>query len=89
MGNIGMSELLVILVIVMVLFGAKRLRNVGSDLGAAIKGFRESMREGDKDAVEGGDAADKRLEQNAASRVAEAGVVRDSTAKEEAVNPKH
>lgn len=88
MGNIGIWELLIILLIVMLLFGAKRLRNVGSDLGAAIKGFRESMREGDKDAVEGGDAADKRLEQNVASRVADAGTVRDSAAKEEAVNPK-
>ena len=41
-------ELLLILAIVLVLFGTKRLRNLGSDLGNAIKGFRDAMREGDK-----------------------------------------
>ncbi len=42
----GMSiwQLLIILVIVLVLFGAKRLRNIGSDLGSAVKGFKESMK---------------------------------------------
>ena len=38
--GIGIKELLVILVIVIVLFGTKKLRNVGSDLGGAIKSFR-------------------------------------------------
>jgi sec-independent protein translocase protein TatA len=47
--GIGFKELLIILVIVLVLFGAKRLRNIGSDLGAAIKGFRKSVREGEED----------------------------------------
>lgn len=41
----GFKELLIILLIVLVLFGAKRLRNIGSDLGSAIRGFRSSMRE--------------------------------------------
>lgn len=41
----GITELVIILVIVLVLFGAKRLRNVGSDLGAAVKGFRTSVKE--------------------------------------------
>ncbi|MFZ4790740.1 MAG: twin-arginine translocase TatA/TatE family subunit [Candidatus Competibacteraceae bacterium] len=41
-------ELLLILVIVLVLFGGTRLRNLGSDLGSAIRGFRSSMKEGDK-----------------------------------------
>lgn len=43
-------ELLLILAIVLVLFGTKRLSTLGSDLGNAIKGFREAMREGDKTA---------------------------------------
>ncbi|HHL45404.1 MAG TPA: Sec-independent protein translocase subunit TatA [Gammaproteobacteria bacterium] len=38
-------QLLIILAIVLVLFGAKRLRNVGSDMGAAIKGFRTAMKD--------------------------------------------
>jgi len=46
-----------ILAIVLVLFGAKRLRNVGSDLGGAIKGFKSAMKEGEE---EGGE--DEQLE---------------------------
>ncbi len=42
-------QLLIILAIVLVLFGAKRLRNVGSDLGAAIKGFRTAMKEDEEE----------------------------------------
>lgn len=41
-------ELLLILVIVLVLFGGSRLRNLGTDLGSAIRGFRDSMKEGGK-----------------------------------------
>ena len=41
-------ELLLILVIVLVLFGGTRLRNLGSDLGSAIRGFRDSMKDGAK-----------------------------------------
>jgi sec-independent protein translocase protein TatA len=44
MGNLGMTELLVILAIVVLLFGTKRLGSLGSDLGSAIKGFRSSMK---------------------------------------------
>jgi sec-independent protein translocase protein TatA len=46
--GISLSELLVLLLIVIVLFGTHRLRNVGSDLGAAIKGFRNAVKEHDK-----------------------------------------
>ncbi len=41
-------QLIIILAIVLVLFGAKKLRNVGSDLGSAIKNFRESVKQGDE-----------------------------------------
>ena len=43
--GISIWQLLIILAIVLVLFGAKRLRNVGGDLGGAIKGFRQAMKE--------------------------------------------
>lgn len=47
-------QILIVLVIVLLLFGTKRLRNVGSDLGAAIKGFRTGMKDGkDEDAEPG------------------------------------
>ena len=44
--GIGMTELLIILGIVIVIFGTKKLRNVGSDLGGAVKGFKDAMNEG-------------------------------------------
>ena len=42
-GGISVWQLLIILAIVVMLFGTKRLRTLGSDLGAAIKGFRSSV----------------------------------------------
>jgi sec-independent protein translocase protein TatA len=54
--GISVWQLLIILAIVLVLFGAKRLKNVGSDLGGAIKGFKQSMREGEAE------TGDKNLE---------------------------
>ena len=44
-GGISVTQLLILLVIVMLVFGTKRLRNIGSDLGSAIKGFRKGMEE--------------------------------------------
>ena len=45
--GIGIWQLVIILVIVLLLFGAKRLRNVGSDLGSAVKGFKKSIKDED------------------------------------------
>ncbi len=47
--GIGIKELLVILVIVIVVFGTKKLRNIGTDLGGAIKNFRSAVKEGEVD----------------------------------------
>jgi len=47
--GISVTQLLIILVIVIVLFGTKRLRNIGGDLGGAVKGFRSAMKEGGDD----------------------------------------
>ena len=47
MGGLGMRELLIILLVVLVVFGAKKLRTVGSDLGAAVRGFKKAMNEGE------------------------------------------
>jgi sec-independent protein translocase protein TatA len=43
MGGISIWQLLIVLVIVLLLFGTKRLKNIGSDLGGAVKGFRSAM----------------------------------------------
>lgn len=48
-GGISIWQLLIILAIVIMLFGTKRLRNLGSDLGSAVKGFRSSLKDEDQD----------------------------------------
>ena len=45
----GVTELLIVLAIVALLFGTKRLRNIGSDMGSAIKGFRSAMKEDEQE----------------------------------------
>ncbi len=50
--GISIWQLLIILAIVLLLFGAKRLRNLGGDLGAAVKGFRSAVKEGDEESKE-------------------------------------
>jgi sec-independent protein translocase protein TatA len=62
--GISIWQLLIILVIVIVLFGTKRLGTIGSDLGKAIKGFKNAMHEGEE---EGQD--DKKLESKESGRV--------------------
>lgn len=47
--RLGPVELFIILAIVVVLFGAGRIANIGSELGSAIRNFREGMRSGDSD----------------------------------------
>lgn len=69
MMGISVWQLLIILAIVLVLFGAKRLKNVGSDLGGAIKGFKKSMREGE-------DEADQSLKDKDQGRVIDGEVTR-------------
>lgn len=46
LGGISPWSLLIILVIVVVIFGTKRLRNAGGDLGGAVKNFKDSMKDG-------------------------------------------
>ena len=49
-GGISIWQLLIVLVIVLLLFGTKRLKNIGSDLGNAVKGFKGAMKDGGDDA---------------------------------------
>jgi len=49
MGTWGIGHWIILLVIVLVIFGTKKLRNIGADLGGAVRGFKDGMREsGDK-----------------------------------------
>ncbi|MCB1759608.1 MAG: Sec-independent protein translocase subunit TatA [Gammaproteobacteria bacterium] len=49
-GGISIWQLLIVLVIVLLLFGTKRLKNIGSDLGSAVKGFKGAMKDGEHEA---------------------------------------
>jgi sec-independent protein translocase protein TatA len=44
MGSISIWHWVIVLVIVLLIFGTKKLRNVGSDLGGAVKGFKDGMK---------------------------------------------
>ena len=68
MGGISIWQLLNILVIVIHLIGTKKLRNIGTDLGGAIKTFKKSMKEDDEDEqkqIEGDETADTELQEPA------------------------
>lgn len=62
-GGISIWQLVIILVIVVLLFGTKRLKNIGSDLGSAVKGFKKSIN--DEQAVEKKDDASDQLSNDA------------------------
>jgi len=64
-GGISIWQLLIVLVIVLLLFGSKKLRGLGSDLGGALKGFRGAMQEGEKE--EGKPEAQTKLDSAASS----------------------
>jgi sec-independent protein translocase protein TatA len=46
MGSLSIWHWLIVLVIVVMVFGTKKLKNVGSDLGSAVKGFKDGMKDG-------------------------------------------
>jgi len=57
---IGMRELIIILLVVLVIFGTKKLRTIGSDLGGAVRGFKKAMGDGEAE----GEQAAKQIKQS-------------------------
>jgi sec-independent protein translocase protein TatA len=49
MGSFSIWHWLIVLVVVLLIFGTKKLRNVGSDLGGAVRGFKEGMKSAEED----------------------------------------
>ncbi len=74
--GIGIWQLLIILAIVLLLFGSKKLKNLGSDLGGAIRGFKKSVKDGESSES----SESEKLEENTESNVIEGEVT--STKKE-------
>ena len=60
-GGISPWSLLIILVIILLLFGTKRLRNMGSDLGGAFKSFKQSMKDEDNPKSENNDSESEKV----------------------------
>ncbi len=56
MGSLSIWHWLIVLVIVMMVFGTKKLRNMGQDLGGAVKGFKDGLKEGSADAAKPADS---------------------------------
>lgn len=77
-GGISIWQLLIILLIVVLLFGTKKLRNMGGDIGSALKNFRKAVKDGDnepadaKDASEAGEGAPPKVEDQQKGRVIDA-----------------
>jgi len=59
LGGISIWQLLIILVIVALIFGTKRLRGIGGDLGGAVKGFKKAINDDTKENEEAIDNAEK------------------------------
>ncbi len=57
MGSLSIWHWLIVLVIVLLIFGTKKLRNMGADLGGAVKGFKDGMKGGEADKKPGEIAA--------------------------------
>ena len=51
MGGLSIWHWLIVLLVVVLIFGTKKLRNIGQDLGGAVKGFKEGMKPGDETAA--------------------------------------
>ena len=71
LGNIGPMQLLIIFLIVLLIFGTKKLRNVGGDLGSAIRDFRKGM-SNEEEQEEKKDGKDSTTEESTSTESSEA-----------------
>ena len=71
MGTLSIWHWLIVLLIVMLVFGTKKLRNIGDDLGGAVKGFKQGVREGDAENKPADPASSQPLQQGKSAQVIE------------------
>ena len=75
MGTFSIWHWIIVLIIVLLIFGTKKLRNLGGDLGGAIKNFKQSMKEGaESDTPDSGEDEEARKNKNDSGRVIDAEV---------------
>ena len=75
MGSFSIWHWLIVLLVVVLIFGTKKLRNIGQDLGGAVKGFKEGMKTGDDAATPGKEPEPSQI----AGRTIEGEVKKEST----------
>jgi sec-independent protein translocase protein TatA len=80
MGGLSIWHWLIVLVVVVLIFGTKKLRNIGQDLGGAVKGFKEGMKS-DADAAAGSGTAEPPPAQQIPGRTIDAEVKKETSAK--------
>ena len=78
MGSLSILHWLIVLVIVILVFGTKKLRNIGEDLGGAVKGFKQGMKEAEADNKPVGAAAQQPPQQVSGGQTIE-GEIREKT----------
>jgi len=71
MGSFSIWHWLIVLVIILLIFGTKKLRNVGQDLGGAVKGFKDGLKEGEADVTKPAVGADTPATPPSAGRTVE------------------
>ena len=76
MGGLSIWHWLIVLLVVVLIFGTKKLRNIGQDLGGAVKGFKEGMKGAESDA-DAGKPADEAPPQQIPGRTIDAEVKKD------------
>jgi len=69
--GISIWQLLILLAVVILIFGTKKLKNVGGDLGSAIKGFKSAVKDGEKDGAQQKVAQDESASSSTESTVEE------------------
>jgi len=81
MGGLSIWHWLIVLLVIVLIFGTKKLRNVGQDLGGAVKGFKEGMKSADEPAAPGTDAAPAQSSAQLGGKTIEGEVTKETSTK--------
>jgi sec-independent protein translocase protein TatA len=81
MGGLSIWHWLIVLLVVVLIFGTKKLRNVGQDLGGAVKGFKDGMKSADDPAAPAADAAPAQSSAQLGGKTIEGEVTKETSTK--------
>ncbi len=81
MGGLSIWHWLIVLLVVVLIFGTKKLRNVGQDLGGAVKGFKDGMKSSDGEPTPGADPAPAQSSAQLGGKTIEGEVTKETSTK--------